>query len=566
MLFVLLHGYIKTKGIRRLRLPVKNMLKRFISVFICTVLVLLPLASCSSDGTGKQLITPIDTSPEYLDPQIVSEIGARNIIANCFEGLVGLDENGNIVPAAAENYDVSSDRLTYTFYLRKDAKWRVTSDAGKTIGENYKDTFDNNVTADDFVFGLRRALQPETKSPYAHALFCIENAEKVYSGAVSSDRLGVRAVDTYTLSVRLKTPDPDFLYTLLSPACMPCNEEFFEKTGGRYGLSTQYLIYNGPFYISTVTDNAVIARKNEEYHSASSVKPASVYFTINSEQETRAKKVRDGTYEASVLTAAQADELSRKKGITVKPFSSGELSLIFNCRDETLSDINIRRAISLSFDKEPLRQLTGLPAASGIIPGALRYGAEQYRNKTGGFDVSRDEKAALAYLKTGLQALEADDIELVILCSTEYENAVRTVMQNWQSLFGVSFNISVEAVDHAELTNRINKGDYQLAVYNLRYLDSSAFSAVYRYTSFSRDNIVGHSTKQYDNIVKKIKSRKTDKQAIEAIREAEAYLISCAVVIPVCETDVYIGLAKGVEGIAFTPAGDTMYFKNAVKK
>lgn len=542
------------------------MLKRLISVFVCTILVLLPLSSCSSDGTGKQLITPIDSAPEYLDPQIVSEIGARNIIANCFEGLVGLDENGSIIPAAAENYDVSSDGLTYTFYLRKDAKWRVTSDAGKTLGENYENTFDFRVTADDFVYGLRRALQPETKSPYAYALFCIENAEKVYSGVLSSDRLAVRATDTYTLSIQLKTADPDFLFTLLSPACMPCNEEFFEKTGGRYGLSTQYLIYNGPFYISTVTDSAVIVRKNEDYHSAASVKPASVYFTINSEQETRAKKVKEGTYEASLLTASQADELSRKKGITVMPFLSGELSLIFNCADETLSHTDIRRAISLSFDKQPLYDLTGLPAAAGIVPGDLQYGTEKYRKKAAAFDLSEDEKAAEAYLRSGLDEMQADDIELVILCATEYENAVRAVMQNWQSLFGVSFNISVEAVDSAELTARINKGNYQLALCNLRYVESSAFGAVYRYTSLSRDNIVGLNAKQYDNIVKKIKSCQTEEQAIDAIEQAEAYLISCAVVIPVCETDVYIGLAKGVEGIVFTPAGDTMYFKNAVRK
>ncbi len=542
------------------------MFKRLISVFICTILILLPLASCSSDGTGKQLITPIDTAPEYLDPQIVSDIGARNIIANCFEGLVGIDENGSIIPAAAENYDVSADRMTYTFYLRKDAKWRVTTDAGKTIGENYKETFDYTITADDFVFGLRRALQPETKSPYAHALFCIENAEKVYAGKLSSDKLAVRAIDEFTLSITLERPDPDFLYTLLSPACMPCDEAFFEKTGGRYGLSLQYLIYNGPFYISTVTDTAVITKKNEDYHAASSVKPASIYFTINSEQETRAKKVKDGTYEASLLTASQADELSRKKGITVKPFLSGELSLIFNCNDETLSNVDIRRAIGLSFNKQPILELTGLTSACGVIPGALRYGDEEYRKKAAAFDLSSDEKAAKAYLKSGLEALEADDVELVILCATEYENAVRAVMQTWQSLFGVSFNISVEAVDSPELASRIQKGDYQLALYNLRYLDATAFSAVYRYTSFSRENIVGLYERQYDNIVKKIKLSRTEEQAVEAIQEAEAYLISCAVVLPVCDTDVYIGLAKGVEGIVFTPAGDTMYFKNAVKK
>lgn len=512
------------------------------------------------------MIMPIDSAPEYLDPQIVSEIGARNMIANCFEGLVSIGENNEILPAAAENYDVSSDGLVYTFYLRKDAKWLVTKDAGKTIGEDYEKTFDTAITAADFVFGFRRALRSETKSPYAHALFCIKNAEKVYGGKLSEKKLGVEAVDRYTLKITLETPDPDFLYTLLSPACMPCNETFFELTGGRYGLSTQYLIYNGPFYISTVTDNAVITRKNEAYHSVSSVKPSSVYFSIKKEQETRAKKVKDGTYEAALVTAAQADELSRVRGVNVRPFLSGELSLLFNCKDEILSNIDIRRAISLSFNEKPLLELTGSPAASGVIPGGLMVGNKKYREKSAGFDLSEDNKAAVSHLKAGLASLDMSDIELTVLCTPEYETAVRTVMQNWQSLFGVSFSISVEAVESAELSDRISAGDYQLAVFNLRYKDSSAFSAAYRFTSFSRENPAGLNQKQYDNIVVKIKKSKTEKKMIKALEEAEAYLISCAVVVPICETDVYIATAKGVDGIVFSAAGDTLYFKNAVKK
>ena len=542
------------------------MLKRALSVLLCSILVLLTLTSCASDGTGKQMITPIDVSPEYLDPQITSEIGARNIIANCFEGLVGIDEKGEIIPAAAESFDISENGLVYTFNLRKDAKWRVTSDAGKTIGEDYKTSFDTSLTAADFVFGLRRALRPETKSPYAHALFSIKNAATVYSGKLDESKLGVEAVDDYTLIITLSRPDPDFLYTLLTPACMPCNEKFFGMTGGRYGLSTQYLIYNGPFYISTITDNAVIAKKNDDYHSEAAVKPSSVYFTIKNEQETRAKKVKDGTYEAALLTASQAQELSSVRGITVRPFASGQLSLLFNCKDSILSNMDIRRAISLSFNEKPLLELTGLPVSSGIVPGGLKIGSSEYRKKAISFDLSENKTAAVRYLKSGLEALETDDIELSVLCAAEYETAVRTVIQDWQSLFGVSFNISVEAVDASQLSERVKSGEYQLAVCNLRFPDSTAFGAVYRFTSFSRDNYVKLEAKQYDNIVLKIKRSKTEEQMIKAIQEAESYLISCAVMVPVCETDVYYGLAKGVEGVIFSAAGDTLYFKNAVKK
>ncbi|MGN1418589.1 MAG: ABC transporter substrate-binding protein, partial [Acutalibacteraceae bacterium] len=225
------------------------MTKKIISLFLCTALVLLSFTACGSGGANERIVTPIDSEPEYLDPQIVSDKGAKNIVLNCFEGLVCYDENGEIVPAAAENYSVSDDGLVYTFDLRQDGQWKVTSAAKKIIGEDKAESFDTRVTAHDFVFALRRALQPETLCPYASSLMNIKNAKKVNSGSVSSKNLGVKASSDYTLVITLERKDSDFLSALTLPACLPCNEEFFELTKGRYGLSADNLIYNGPFYI-----------------------------------------------------------------------------------------------------------------------------------------------------------------------------------------------------------------------------------------------------------------------------------------------------------------------------
>ena len=168
------------------------MTKKLLAVSLTLILLLL-LTACSSGGRDKQIIYPIDKDPEFLDPQIISYDGAKNIIANCFEGLVTLGENGNIVPGCAESWKITDGGLTYTFILRRDCMWRVSPAAGALLGEDYEESFDARVTADDFVFAFRRALRPETKSPGAKNLYSIKNALKVHSGELREEKLGVKA-------------------------------------------------------------------------------------------------------------------------------------------------------------------------------------------------------------------------------------------------------------------------------------------------------------------------------------------------------------------------------------
>lgn len=171
-------------------------MKKIIALMLC-ILVVFSLSACTAEkGLDAQLIFPIDNDPKFLDPQIISDVGARNIILNCFEGLVTLGANNEILPGMAEKWDVSADGKTYVFYLRQNSRWRVTSAAKRVLGgdnvqlypaydekgkliplEEGKETFNITVTAHDFVFGLRRALRPETKCPTAYKLYAIEGAE-----------------------------------------------------------------------------------------------------------------------------------------------------------------------------------------------------------------------------------------------------------------------------------------------------------------------------------------------------------------------------------------------------
>lgn len=561
-------------------------MKKIISLFLC-VLLLFSLSACTgSKGADAKLIFPIDKDPEYLDPQIISDEGARNIISNCFEGLVTLGENGEILPGMAEKWDISADGKTYVFYLRQNSRWRVTSAAKKVLGgdeiqlypaydekgklvplEEGKETFNILVSAHDFVFGIRRALRPETKCPTAYKLYPITNAEEVHSGKLSEEKLGITAVDDFTLRITLEHNDPDFLYTLLEPSCMPCNQIFFEKTGGRYGLATRYLLYNGPFYINNWADDASVSiRKNADYYyDAKNVMPYSVYYSINNEQNTRLRKLKNETYDITPLTEEQALQLEGNKSYTLNSFGSDVFSLIFNCKDEYLQNLNVRRAIVSAFNFTVLSSETGRTPATHIFPSAFTIANTPY-NELVDKAVSYYTSDPQEVMKLGLDSIDKSSATVTILCKTSDELLARKLIQSWQAALGVSFNISVETTDEYTLQSRIGKGDFQLALGTISYSGNSAADAAMKFTSDSRDNLSGYSSVGYDAVVKAISEADGEKPKAKVVYTAEKYLANAAVILPLYEINYYQAHAKNISGIIYNRTGDVLYFKNTLEK
>ena len=540
------------------------MIKRILTLVMG--LSMLFLFSACSSGADANLYFPIDSDPGYLDPQIISDPGAKNIIANCFEGLVRLDKDGKIEAGYAESWDVSPDGLTYTFNLRKDGKWAIMSASSDFLGENFRETFDNRVTAHDFVFGLQRALLPETISPGAKNLFSIENAELVNSGKLSADELGVKATGDYTLIINLTQPDPDFLYVLLEPECMPCNKEFFEATGGRYGLSTRFLMYNGPFYMSNWADDAAITlMSNDDYYDFKHVKPYSVYFSINSEQGLRLDKIKDKIYDVAPLNTEQAEALQKKLGYTVETFENGLYCLAFNCQDSVLSNLNIRKAIASSFDRNLFYSYMGEDNVGGIIPPSMLLSGSKYREAAGEISLTANADPK-KLLEDTLAKLELDYIEITVLCTETEEKAIRSVMQQWQATLGVKFNVFVETATKDEIRSRIDDGDWQIALTDISFPHLTAFNGLLQFTTGNSENILGFESKKYDSLVDAIKTASGFDTSISATKEAEQYLLDSCVVIPLYNSPAYYGLGKGVSGVIFNTTGDVVYFRDTLVK
>ncbi len=133
--------------------------------------------------------------PQTLDPHRAQGVPAGNILRDLYESLIMEAPNGELIPGAAESWTLSEEGRVYTFKLRADSRW----------------SNGDPVTAHDWVFSLRRAVDPATLSVYSSILFPIKNAVEVNTGKLPPDQLGVRAVNDLTLEISLENPTPYFL-------------------------------------------------------------------------------------------------------------------------------------------------------------------------------------------------------------------------------------------------------------------------------------------------------------------------------------------------------------------
>lgn len=147
--------------------------------------------------------------------------------------------------AAAESYTTSADGLIYTFLLKNDRYWFYDANQDDVVDDD--ETW--KVTASDYAYAFQRIFDPQTQSPYTAMFSCLQNADAIQSDQLDPSEIGVRAVSDTELQFTLSRPDAEFLTNLASTAAMPCNENFFQQTKGRYGLDKESVASCGAFYL-----------------------------------------------------------------------------------------------------------------------------------------------------------------------------------------------------------------------------------------------------------------------------------------------------------------------------
>ena len=211
------------------------------------------------------------------------------VITNLVDGLLENDSYGNLVPAVAEDWSVSSDGLTYTYKLRKDAKW-YTAD-----GEEYA-----SVKAQEFVTGIKYAADKK-----GQAMDLIQNSIKGlndYVTGVTNDfsTVGVKALDDYTVEYTLTRPEPYWNSKTTNSILFPVNEEFLKSKDKDFGtLTPDSILYNGPYLLKDFTSKSSIEYvKNPHYydHDKVTIEKVKLAYFDGSDQEMTIRNFESGAY------------------------------------------------------------------------------------------------------------------------------------------------------------------------------------------------------------------------------------------------------------------------------
>ncbi|MFN8444571.1 MAG: peptide ABC transporter substrate-binding protein [Caldilineaceae bacterium] len=260
-----------------------------------------------------------------------------------WEPLVWLDADFNALPGGADSWETSADGLTWTFHLRKTAKW---SDG-------------TPLTAEDWVYSLRRMLSPELANPYAWFYASIKNAEKVQAGEVPVDQLGVSKSDDYTLQIMTETPIPYFLQVIgFLPTIAP--KHVIEKVGDTWADDPSTLVTNGPFIVKAWNKGKdIVYVPNPNYDGPAKPKVEQVIATILPQGDTpllpifQAGEI-DYVYglRSAELQQALNDANLKENLVTYPSFTT--FYMHFDVLHPPFNDLKVRQAFSHAIDRDAI--------------------------------------------------------------------------------------------------------------------------------------------------------------------------------------------------------------------
>lgn len=544
-------------------------MNRLFSRAVCGMLIFAMVgmfSGCSESedtGAGYLFNYTMSENPGCLDPQYTDNKNAAVVIANTMEGLLRFDRNSSEpVAAGAESYTVSENGLTYMFNLRDDCYWYQST---MSEGEAFA------VTAKDYVYAFQRIFNPETQSPYAADFSCIKNAAAIMAGTMSYSEIGVYAPDDTTVIFELDYPNADFLRLVAQPCAVPCNEEFFLSTNGRYGLDLKTFMSNGPFYLTKWNydayggDNFISFRKSKVYYDADAVFPSSLTFLIMKTQQAADSSFAEGS--GDVLLTEQYNSLYEDdKEYVVQRQYARTLGLIFNPANETLQSETLRLALAHGIDRSALAaETTGdLQPAYGIIPPAAEMLGRSYR------DLYAEEQLAYAYdpaLAASLFESAAEDLGLhsmntiKILVSSEITDtdALLALCQEWQNLFG--YYIGIETVTPSEFDKRIANGEYSIALYPMGGSVGNCYSILREFSVHSA--LLGFESTDYNTLMPQLATAWNLSDAVELYGTAERAIIESNAFIPLFYKSTYLISTAGNADIGYDAFSRVVYFRDA---
>lgn len=449
--------------------------------------------------------------PETLDTHKTSTVYEAHVLRDMLEGLVIHNAKAEIVPGVAEKWDISADGLTYKFALRQTAKW--------SNGDPVK--------ASDFVYSLRRIMNPETGAKYANILYAVANAEEINKGTEKDlSKLGVAAPDERTLVITLKSATPYFLELLTHQTALPVHPATVDKFGKDY-VKPEHIVTNGAYMLKEFVPNAHIRLdKNPQFHDAANVKIDRVMFYPTKDTAAAVRRFQAGELHSNDdIPADQIKFLKQTFGDQVKlaPYL-GTYYLAVNTSKAPFNDVRVRTALSMAIDREFIAdQIWGNTMVAGysfVPPGIGNYGEPAYAPYRAQSIIEREDQAKALLKDAGFGPGKPLKVEIRYNMTDNNKNTVVAIAEQWKPLgVDVSF-INTDAKTHFAHLREGQDFDVARAGWIGDYSDPQNF--LFLVLSDNKGlNYAKYSNPDYDALMAKAAAENDLKKRADILFEAE---------------------------------------------
>ena len=492
--------------------------------------------------------------PRTLDPQLAEDTFSFPVLRDLYEGLTAEDRNGQIVPGVAKSWTLDKTGTVYTFLLRSNAKW---SDGDPT-------------TADEFVQGLRRAVDPQTASGSSALLAVIKGASDVIAGRKKVTDLGVTALDKYSLRIELEHPAPFVLQVLSQSIGAPTH--LHAKPDANSAGAEKIKVSNGAYaLVSRIPGSFIELSRNPNYWDVSNVLIERVRY-INAESEaTEIREYVAGQVDmTSTIPAPDLDRLKQKYGAEIQTAPIlGTLYLGLDVSEPPLRDSpDLRQALSMAVDRDLIAEHVTLgvtPAYSFVANGISAYKAPVYQWS----NWPRERQLAYArilFASTGYSEKRPLHLTLYFNSGESIRRIMIAIAASWKQNLGVVTEL-VRDEFRVFLAGRKDRSRWDVARlgWYADYDDPASFLEV-----FSKDNSQndpGYMSSEFNDLIDAARIEPNSDRRILLLQKSEEVMLNDYPIIPVYFYTARRLVKPYVGGAEITPLNHTyskhLYWKNA---
>ncbi len=549
------------------------MKKKLLSVIIGVVLLTSSVSGCGMSGKEagtsekgnvnteaegeKDISIALDANVTTLDNNLIDLPADFTVVRAMQDGLTEQTDT-EIRPGLAESYEVSDDAMTYTFHLR---------DARFSNGDP--------ITAEDFVYGWRRLVNPATGSAYAWFAGAagVKNADNIAFEGGDPETLGIRAVDEKTLVVELDRPVPFFTAIITMPCFAPVSGKFAEEHGELYGKAAEDILSSGAFMVDSWVPGSetIKLRKNPEYWNADEVSIDTLTFRTVADEQSGLLSYQSGELDVVGLHGDMAARFAGDEALDVELSPKMEY-LYLNHNNAFLSNKNLRMALAKALNKDDITKgilKDGSESADYFVPKNFAYDDTNtaYHDAVSLSYVSFDEAQALSLWEKAKTELGKEKVNLGLLYddTTQSKTIAQYIKASMEKTLP-GLVIELREVPYAACWDEQKAGSFDLTLssWMADYIDPSSYFDMLMSTN--EYNLGRWNNAEYDEYCLDAAGRfaADPEERVKAFGKAEQVILDDVGLIPVYQVGNSSLIRPGIK-VKFAPFGSYL-FRYATKE